>query len=113
MPQAGILLHSNRSPKNRSPLKNKDFNAQNVGVGGLKSAKAADAVKFSFLPIKDTMDEALLEEITQLKKVNDVLVERYEGHNQNLNEENSKLRENITSLNVVIDQDMAKRTTEF
>ena len=53
LPQAGTLLHSNRSPKNRSPLKNKDFNAQNtgVGVGGLKSAKAADAVKFSFLPI--------------------------------------------------------------
>ena len=84
-----------------------------MGVGGLKSAKAADAVKFTFLPIKDTMDEALLEEITELKKVNEVLVERYEGHNQNLTEENSKLRENITSLKVVIDQDISKKTTEF
>ena len=59
------------------------------------------------------MDETLLEEITQLKKANDVLVERYEGHNHNLTEENSKLRENITSLKVVIDQDIAKKTTEF
>ena len=113
LPQAQTLLNSNRSPKNRSPLKNKDFNAQSTGVSGLKSAKAADATKFTFLPIKDTMDEALLEEITQLKKANDVLVERYEGHNQNLTEENGKLRENITSLKVVIDQDIAKKTTEF
>ena len=59
------------------------------------------------------MDEALLEEIKELKKVNEVLVERNECQNNNLTEENSQLREKITSLQVVIDQDIAKKTTEF
>ena len=56
MPSAA-LTNMNNLPlaSARSPTK--------MASGGLKSAKNADTVKFTFLPIKDSMDKALLDEI--------------------------------------------------
>lgn len=42
----------------------------------------------TFVPIKDSMDKALLAEIAQLKQVNTELEQRYSGHNGSLKEEN-------------------------
>jgi len=57
-------------PSARSPAK--------MASGGLKSAKNVDNTqKFTFLPIKESIDQALLEEIEHLKQVNSEQEKKY------------------------------------
>ena len=60
-------------PVSRSPQKN----PQVVDRSGKLSTRNAEAVKFSFQPIKDSMDKALLDEIQQLRQANGEIEAKY------------------------------------
>ena len=50
----------------------------------MKIVKAAFEPKQTFLPIKESMDKALLDEIEQLKTENNELKNKYEGAHASL-----------------------------
>ena len=74
-----------------------------MASGGLKSAKNADAEKFTFLSIKESMDRALLDEIDQLKQSSKDQEEKYAVLLPDLQRENCTLRERLDNFDSAAD----------
>ena len=70
----------------------------------LKSAKAADGGKFTFMPIKDSMDKALLQEIEQVKQINETLEDKYSRINASLVKDNDSLRKQAQEAQIIVQE---------
>ena len=64
--------------------------------------------KISFLPVKDAMDKALLEEIRQLKEVNAELQSRFTDQNVRLRHDNTELTSRVSSMAAQLEEARAQ-----
>lgn len=72
--------------------------AKNTTVSGKPSTKAADATKFTFITYKDSTNQALVEELSQLRKTNSDLENRFKKYNSDLKTENEALKLEIEKI---------------
>ena len=64
--------------------------------------------KISFLPVKDAMDKALLEEIRQLKEANAELESRFTDQNVRLRHDNTELTSRVSSMAAQLEEARAQ-----
>ena len=95
-------------PSARSPAK--------MASGGLKSSKNADAAgkpSFTFLPVSQSMNQSLLDEITHLKQDNRRQEEKYSELLRGLQSDNCDLRNKLLKMDSVVEQDHVDQATQF